>query len=408
MFFTWGALRDETVVVRPEGTGRPPRATLVEVVEPSASRVTPSCPLAATTDGPARCGGCAWMPLALSVQHAEKKMRLEAALARGGFEGASVELVAGEALGYRGRARFAFDARARRFGIRRARSRQVEDIARCEVLDPHLAQAWAAVRETLAPTLHGRGEIRLARRDEQVVVHVESEGLQPPEAYRAAEALASRQSIAGVSLALPEVSPAYFPDEASVRERTPGADGLPLEGTVAGFSQAHLGLNAALVERVRSWAATSGRRVLELFCGHGNLSVALAPGASAYRAVELDAQSIARLRENAALRGLALDAVVGDAGAEGLEGHDVLVLDPPRAGAEAVARRLREVSSPPERIVYVSCDHHTLGRDLALLRPLGYVLRAAAVFDMFPQTPHLESVVWLERSGDASARGDDS
>ena len=76
---------------------------------------------------------------------------------------------------------------------------------------------------------------------------------------------------------------------------------------------------------------------------------------------------------------------------------DVVVLDPPRDGAlgalAGIARRR------PERVVYVSCDTATLGRDLEALAALGWVADRARAFDMFPQTAHVEAVVRLRRSG---------
>ena len=74
---------------------------------------------------------------------------------------------------------------------------------------------------------------------------------------------------------------------------------------------------------------------------------------------------------------------------------DVVVLDPPRTGAQGVLPAL--LARKPKRIVYVSCDPATLSRDLAELLPRGYALRKATAFEMFPQTADLESVVLLER-----------
>ena len=335
------------------------------------------------------------MGLELAAQREQKQTRLKAALARGGFE-ATPELVAGDALAYRGRARFGF-ARGT-LGVRRARSHELVDVPRCAVLDPRLQAAWDLVRERVGPELQGHGEIQLALRDDQAVVALRTEDDQPPALYRALESLLGAQ-VAGASLTIGDTAPAYLPGEREARERAPAPDGVPLEGSVAGFSQAHVSLNAAMVERVARWADPGGAHLLELFCGHGNLTMALAArGPASYRAVELDAGAIARLHENAARRGLAVDAVAGDANAEAVEGAEVLVLDPPRIGALPVAERVAAARRPPSRIVYVSCDHHTLGRDLEVLRPVGYSLLGAAVFDMFPQTPHLESVVWLERA----------
>ncbi len=72
----------------------------------------------------------------------------------------------------------------------------------------------------------------------------------------------------------------------------------------------------------------------------------------------------------------------------------LVVLDPPRTGARAVAERL--AGSRVARVVYVSCDAQTLGRDLAILEK-AYAPISVTAFEMFPQTSHVEAVVALER-----------
>ncbi|HEX6239295.1 MAG TPA: RsmD family RNA methyltransferase, partial [Polyangiales bacterium] len=169
-----------------------------------------------------------------------------------------------------------------------------------------------------------------------------------------------------------------------------------LEGTSGGFSQAHAAINRQLVERVRERAAASGLKLLELFAGHGNFSVALAREAAAYTAVEQDPAAVAALRRNLAARGLGAKVVEADALAHAIPaGLDLLLLDPPRSGAPGVLARAAE--RKVKRVVYVSCDPQTLGRDLSELTARGYAPTWAEAFEMFPQTADLESLVVLER-----------
>ena len=88
--------------------------------------------------------------------------------------------------------------------------------------------------------------------------------------------------------------------------------------------------------------------------------------------------------------------LVGDANDPPTGRYDVLVLDPPRQGAKALFER-EQVWPTAKRIVYVSCDTATLGRDLRSACAHGYRIDAAVGLDMFPQTAHLESVVRLVR-----------
>jgi 23S rRNA (uracil1939-C5)-methyltransferase len=119
--------------------------------------------------------------------------------------------------------------------------------------------------------------------------------------------------------------------------------------------------------------------------------------AESYIAVEQDAASIAALRKNLAARSLRAKVVEGDALRQvGTGPLDVLVLDPPRAGAPGLLTAA--IARKPKRIVYVSCDPATLARDVREALGLGYRVEVAEAFDMFPQTADLESLVLLTRA----------
>jgi 23S rRNA (uracil1939-C5)-methyltransferase len=79
-----------------------------------------------------------------------------------------------------------------------------------------------------------------------------------------------------------------------------------------------------------------------------------------------------------------------------LSGFDTVVLDPPRIGARSAAQALTKKASV-RRVVYVSCDAATLARDAEILVHAGFRVAAARAFDMFPETPHVEVVLTLER-----------
>lgn len=391
--FVAGALPGERVRIGGVArSGGARRGALLEVIEPSPERIEPSCAIAGA------CGGCPLIHASAASRQQTLAGFVRAALAEGGAAELVPELVAApSAVGYRRRARLHFDRG--RIGYQGWRSRELIDVVRCAVLDDVLAAALERVRATLAPRLHGRGEIRLARgggRGEAAVVAVVAGGAQPEPVYRACEDLARQPGIAGT--ALDAGATGTFATFGDPRERTLGADGIALTGTVGGFSQAHEAINRALVGRVAELAEPDDARVLELYAGHGNLSVALACRAASFVAVESDAAASAACRENLRARGMArAEVVTADAASYAAGGAaDVVVLDPPRTGArdaiEAIARR------KPERIVYVSCDPATLGRDLRLLRERGFVADTATAFDMFPQTAHVESVVRATRS----------
>ena len=150
-------------------------------------------------------------------------------------------------------------------------------------------------------------------------------------------------------------------------------------------------------------------RVYDLFCGIGTIGLLMAPRAAELWGLEVVPAAVADAIANAALNEidgvhffagdvrLALRELVSRAGRP-----DVLVVDPPRAGlSQKVVRRIIETG--PRRIVYVSCNPTTLAPNAAQLVEAGYALGPVQPVDMFPQTPHIECVVVLDRARPATA-----
>jgi 23S rRNA (uracil1939-C5)-methyltransferase len=393
--FARGGLPGEQVRVSLEPkSGRLRRGRISDVLTPSSARVVPPCRYVA------RCGGCALMHASEDEQQKLRAGFLRGALLKAGVpEQLSIGMTRGGAsLGYRRRARLAFrrGPSALSLGFRRERSHDLVDLDVCVVLTDVLNRALTRLREGLAAHLQGEGELSLAhgRRGAAVVV-VNASGTQPPQLYAACEQLVDGSTIEGVALFAGGASkPALFGDPSEWSE---ALDGSALEGTVGGFSQAYAEINRALIARVVELAQTRDARVLELYAGTGNFTVALAPGALSYTAVEQAPAAVSALRRNLAARKIAAKVVEGDV-VHNLAGGplDVVVLDPPRTGAASVLTAL--ALRKPRRIVYVSCDPATLARDLRELLPRGYTLAHAEAFEMFPHTPDLESIVLLERS----------
>jgi 23S rRNA (uracil1939-C5)-methyltransferase len=152
-------------------------------------------------------------------------------------------------------------------------------------------------------------------------------------------------------------------------------------------------------------ALTGTENVFDLYCGTGTIGLSLASRAKHVWGVEISEESVACAIENAELNGIenasffagnvgqTLEELVERAGSP-----DVVVVDPPRAGLVGKAlRRTGELGA--RKIVYVSCNPTTLASDVQVLRDeLGYELVRCTPVDMFPHTPHVESVSLLERS----------
>ena len=144
--------------------------------------------------------------------------------------------------------------------------------------------------------------------------------------------------------------------------------------------------------------------VLDLYCGVGTITLAMAKAAGKVIGVEVIEQAVADAKDNAKRNGIEnAEFFCGDAGKAALELEakgikpDVIVVDPPRKGLNAdTIEALHRMN--PRRIVYVSCDPATLARDVALLKERGYTLKNAMAADLFPRCAHVESVVTLIRA----------
>ena len=148
---------------------------------------------------------------------------------------------------------------------------------------------------------------------------------------------------------------------------------------------------------------TKSDTVLDLYCGVGTITLAMAGAAGKVIGVEVIPQAVADAKDNARRNGIEnAEFFCGDAGqaALALEAQgvhpDVAVVDPPRKGLNAdTIEALSRMA--PRRIVYVSCDPATLARDVALLKERGYALQSATAADLFPRCAHVETVVLLSK-----------
>ena len=147
-------------------------------------------------------------------------------------------------------------------------------------------------------------------------------------------------------------------------------------------------------------AETTGRYALDLYAGVGLFSLPLSHRFERVTAVESNPAAARNLAENLKARGEAAQAVNTEVEQflhSTTETPDLVVLDPPRAGVDAAILD-RLIGLAPPRITYVSCDPSTLARDLARLTNAGYRMAELHLFDVFPQTFHIESLVRLVRA----------
>ena len=173
------------------------------------------------------------------------------------------------------------------------------------------------------------------------------------------------------------------------------------------FLQTNTAMCERLYELAREYAGLTGEEtVYDLYCGIGTIGLTLARDALTVWGVEASEESVACALENAELNGLPNAAFFAGDVASSVEelrhragAPDVVVVDPPRAGLTGkVVRRVGELAAP--RLVYVSCNPTTLaGNAKELVRDWGYRLERVRPVDMFPHTPHIETVALFTRAG---------
>lgn len=359
-----------------------------------------------------RCGGCALQHLSGRAQLAHKRAVLERALAAQGVTPLRLRApVTGPRLHYRYKARLG----VRRVGgellagFREGFSNRVVRMTDCKTLAVPFAAMLPALRETLAGlSVSDRvPQVELAGgdRDFAVVIRhlseLDTHDRQRLEAFERTTAMRVFLQPGGYDTVTP-LDPA---GDAYLSYGNPEF-GLCFRFRPTDFTQVNPFVNRLLVrDALLALAAPAEACVLDLFCGIGNFSLALARRGARVFGFESDEGAVARARWNAVLSGVAgraefAAADLYDAACPELPEADCLLLDPPRSGAgsnlERWAGRARLT-----RIAYVSCNPQTFAGDAARLGALGFDLQEAGVYDMFPHTSHIETLGLFVRRGSA-------
>jgi 23S rRNA (uracil1939-C5)-methyltransferase len=182
-------------------------------------------------------------------------------------------------------------------------------------------------------------------------------------------------------------------------------EGLTLKATEGNFFQVNWDQNRNMVRTVLDFAGLAGKEtVLDLYCGIGNFSLPLAREAARVIGIESGYSAIEDATANAALNGITNTEFISDDMQKGLKTliqrkmrAEVIVLDPPRAGATLKTLE-RILAFVPQKIIYVSCNPSTLARDLKYFHLFGFRLDRLQPVDMFPYTYHIECVAEMVRT----------
>ena len=415
--FVQGGIRGEACDVRLTHVGRSALwGRVEEVVNPSPARIFPRC-LHYT-----KCGGCQFRHMNYAEELEAKRIRVEDALRRlGGAEiHVSAILGAEQVDRYRNKAQFPV-AKGPRIGFYRPRSHDVIDVDDCLLQGEAAARLRGAVKEWMAeysiPAYNERTFTGLVR---HVYVRTNRAGRSlccllvngrgvPREAELVRALRRAEPNLAGIVLGVNEKHNNVILGD-SYRTLW-GEDflsdtlcGLTFRLSVPSFYQVNPAQTEVLYGKALEFAGLTGAEtVLDLYCGIGTISLVMARKAGMVWGAEVVPQAvddaIANARRNHIENARFLCADAGEA-ARYLEGEggrpDVVCVDPPRKGlAEDVVDTIADMG--PQRVVYVSCDPGTLGRDVKRFAGRGYTLKRAVAVDMFPRTAHVETVVLLSK-----------
>lgn len=379
------SLPGETVEVGRKGD----RAEIVSIVEPNADRVEPICPHFGT------CGGCAVQHWSEPKYRTWKRELVTTALAQAGVQAPVDELV--DAHG-EGRRRAVLHARrgARNVltvGFSGRRSHLVVPIDQCPIFAPQLERALA-IAWRLAERLEPGGkplDLHFTATDGGLDVDIRGSGPIQPDIAAALADIAREERLARVTrhgeLIVQLAEPTIRIGKATVVP-PPGAF---LQPTLTGEQV----LSTLVLE-----AAGNARRIADLFCGIGTFALRLAENAHVL-AVDSDAAAIQTLNRAKHAPGLRpIETVTRDLFRNPLTAGElvpskVIVLDPPRQGAEAQIRELG--ISGAMRIVYVSCNPASFARDARLLVDSGWKLGRVVPIDQFRYSAHMELVGTFDR-----------
>lgn len=361
---------------------------LLDVIEPSPLRK----PIAAHDDV---CGGCDWQHVDVEAQGELKRSIVADALRELGVV-PHLHALPGDGLGYRRRARMHYRREDGVFelGFHRRRSHEIADAHRCPVLVPQLQHAFERLRAA-GHLLPNEGEVLGLTDGRRAVLGLP--GVRPDSELLAALDACLDDTLVGIELRGGRKAASVGKPRLGLDAR----DGLvPVEASPFVFTQAQTEGNRALVKHVVGRAKADGLRVLELYCGNGNFTRALARYAQRVYAVDDDREAIGALRRIAEANDLSINAKHSDVEklapkiAGGDTRYDVVVADPPRSGlGKATAAAIAEIAK--QRIVLVACDTATLARDLKVMVGKGWTVADVTVFDLMPMTPEVEVVATL-------------
>ncbi len=409
VYFVNGVLPEEQIRFIP-GKKRKGKhqGELETILDPSGQRIEPECEYFGI------CGGCALQHAKSASQLKFKEKILFDNLERIGRVKVEniIPSIQGKPWHYRRKARLGIKYVPKKGGIlvgfRERSSSFITSLMHCKTLDTRIADLLPALHELLSGMSQNNRipQIEVAVGDNEIALVLRHlEPLSPGDFELLTEfATNTRVSMYSQSAGPDSITPIWPESPGLLKYRLENFD-LNLEFGPMDFTQVNSEVNQLMVSLAVTYIDPQpADKILDLFCGLGNFTLALGRSGAHVVGIEGDAPLVARGTSNAKLNKLENVSFQNlNLHSEGLtqkienQRFNKMLLDPPRSGAFDVVSDLVPVIRP-EKLVYISCNPATLARDADVMVNLnGYRLTHAGVIDMFPHTAHVESMAVFER-----------
>ncbi|WP_409525952.1 23S rRNA (uracil(1939)-C(5))-methyltransferase RlmD [Nitrincola sp. MINF-07-Sa-05] len=402
--FVRGALAGEKVTAKLENRhSRYDEASLIECISTCPDRVEPAC------RHYQECGGCDLQHFNLDKQLDFKESAVLDQLSR--FSKVTPTQIdapiQSATAGYRRSARIGINQLQRDgsliIGFRRRNSNKLTRVEHCMVLDSRADTLFSALYRELEPftDLKLLTHLDITLGDESGALTFRATRTPSEELIEALKRVAESLSLQ-LYLELNDHQLTPVGVHPPLTYTLPDAD-VTLQFAPDDFLQINAEVNRKMVSRALEWLTpTSTDSILDLYCGLGNFTLALAKHAGKVTGIEGSMKMVERAQSNATLNNcdnvsfhcadLSQDC---SASAWMRQKYDLILLDPPRSGAAEQTKSLSKTGA--KRILYIACNPSVLVRDSATLASQGYKMTRFCVLDMFPQTSHVESMALFEK-----------
>ena len=380
-------------------------AQIKKIIQPSPNRTQPSCPYFGT------CGGCSLQHITYTSQLEIKKQFAIESLQRIGHISPlnSVNITPSAPFNYRNKTQYPLSRYRQKIGFYQQLTHKVVDIKECLLHPPVFDRIRSAIKEQLKNTKESIYDetkhtgnlrhivIRQGQRTEEIlIIFVTRTDTLNEKLY---QPLPNQfNNIIGI---VQNINPEQTNRILNRKNKLLSGRDFYYEHildkkfkiSANAFFQVNTTQSENLIKKLRTLVEPSNT-ILDLYCGVGLLSIMIADKAKMVYGVELEKQAIQDAKENLALNNITNIKYISAPVEREIKNYhriDTIIIDPPRKGC-LKSFLIEIIKLKPKQIIYISCNPTTLARDLAILDNLGYKTTEIELFDMFPQTFHVESI----------------